>query len=177
MKPNTHSKTRKRKVSSSRLVSVAPKRTRFSLNSQNSSSGSDENEEEKTTSSRNLDDDDDDDEHSIEKESVIDTSEDTTEIKSITSEHQSRELEKELIPLEKIEIRPMELDDLNAVYRLGESIFDKDRMSNLYRTWDPYCVTELFNTDSEFCLVAEADEEIVGFSMGTTMSKVSLLVY
>lgn len=72
-----------------------------------------------------------------------------------------------------VKIREMEVDDLFHVWRLGESIFDREKMANLYRTWDPYCVTELFNTDSEFCLVAEVEdtEEIIGFSMGTTISK------
>jgi len=68
----------------------------------------------------------------------------------------------------------MEIDDLYKVWKLGESLFDEKRWPNLYRTWDCYSVTELFNTDSEFCLVAEEEDDgIIGFCMGTTIKKAS----
>lgn len=70
-----------------------------------------------------------------------------------------------------IRMRQMEIDDLAKVFHLGERLFEADRVPNLYRTWDEYEVVELFNGDPEFCLVAEIDDEIVGFALGTTVSK------
>ncbi len=70
-----------------------------------------------------------------------------------------------------IKIREMEIDDLPAVFHLGEHLFSAEKVPNLYRTWDEFEVVELFNGDSEFCLVAEVEEEIVGFALGTTVTK------
>ena len=42
---------------------------------------------------------------------------------------------------------------------------------SLYRTWDEYEITTLFNSDSELCLVAETGDNIVGFALGTTVEK------
>ncbi len=71
-----------------------------------------------------------------------------------------------------VEIREMEIDDLPEVFHLGERVFTSD-VPNLYRTWDEYEVTGMFNTDPELCLVAEerAAGRVVGFAMGTTVSK------
>ncbi|MEJ2429553.1 MAG: GNAT family N-acetyltransferase [Deltaproteobacteria bacterium] len=68
-------------------------------------------------------------------------------------------------------IRQMEIDDLADVFHLGEKIFTAREVPNLYRTWDEYEVISLFQSDSEFCLVAEIDEKIVGFVLGTTIEK------
>ena len=68
-------------------------------------------------------------------------------------------------------IREMDIDDVAQVFHLGERLFEADRMPNLYRTWDEFEVIELFNGDTENCQVAEAGEEIVGFTLGTTVSK------
>jgi ribosomal protein S18 acetylase RimI-like enzyme len=70
-----------------------------------------------------------------------------------------------------VRIREMEIDDLAKVFHLGEQLFEVRRAPNLYRTWDGYEVTELFNSDSEFCIVAEADNVIIGFALGTTITK------
>ncbi len=70
-----------------------------------------------------------------------------------------------------ITIRPMEIDDLATVFHLGEKLFTAREAPNLYRTWDEYEVLSLFQGDSEFCMVAEADDEIVGFALGTTVTK------
>ncbi len=70
-----------------------------------------------------------------------------------------------------VDIRPMEIDDLSVVYRLGESLFTSDEYPILYRTWDPYEVTGLFTSDPEFCLVAEVDDHVVGFILATTIVK------
>jgi ribosomal protein S18 acetylase RimI-like enzyme len=71
----------------------------------------------------------------------------------------------------KITIREMELDDLAPVYHLGEKLFTAREVPNLFRTWDEYELVELFNSDSEFCLVAESEEKIIGFALGTTIEK------
>jgi len=72
---------------------------------------------------------------------------------------------------QNIKVREMEIDDLAKVFHLGEKLFKAQEVPNLYRTWDEYEVTELFNSDSEFCFVAELDEEIIGFALGTTITK------
>jgi len=71
----------------------------------------------------------------------------------------------------KVKIREMIIDDLAAVYHLGEELFTSEEFPILYRTWDRYEVTSYFNLDSYYCLVAEVDKEIVGFVIGTTIEK------
>ena len=71
----------------------------------------------------------------------------------------------------ELEIREMEIDDLPAVFHLGEQIFTSETVPTLYRTWDEFEVTSLFNADPEFCLVAEVDDATVGFILGTTVTK------
>jgi ribosomal protein S18 acetylase RimI-like enzyme len=69
-------------------------------------------------------------------------------------------------------IREMEIDDLSAVYHLGEKLFTSEEFPILYRTWDPYEVTYYFSTDPEYCLVAETeDERIVGFVLANMIEK------
>lgn len=68
-------------------------------------------------------------------------------------------------------VRQMEIDDLGEVFHLGEKLFTAREVPNLYRTWDEYEVVSLFQSDPEFCLVAESDEEIVGFILGATIEK------
>ncbi len=70
-----------------------------------------------------------------------------------------------------VTVREMELDDLAIVFHLGEQLFKADVVPNLYRTWDEYEVVSFFMSDPEFCLVAEAGDDIVGFALGTTISK------
>jgi ribosomal protein S18 acetylase RimI-like enzyme len=70
-----------------------------------------------------------------------------------------------------LDIREMELDDLPAVYALGEALFTADRYTSLYRTWDEYELAELFASDADNCLVAERDGRIVGFILGTVIDK------
>jgi ribosomal protein S18 acetylase RimI-like enzyme len=70
-----------------------------------------------------------------------------------------------------ITIREMEIDDVASVYHLGEELFTSEELPILYRTWDPYEVTDYFSSDSDFCLVAEAQGQIVGFILGTTIEK------
>jgi len=70
-----------------------------------------------------------------------------------------------------VEIREMEIDDLAPVFHLGERLFTSKKVPTLYRTWDEYEVTNIFQTESEFCLVAEVDDKTVGFALGTTITK------
>jgi ribosomal protein S18 acetylase RimI-like enzyme len=71
----------------------------------------------------------------------------------------------------EVEISEMEVDDIAPVFHLGEQIFTSDTVPTLYRTWDEFEVTSLFNEDPEFSLVAKADDKIVGFILGTTVTK------
>lgn len=68
-------------------------------------------------------------------------------------------------------IRVMSIDDLAAVFHLGEQLFTSEYSSSMYRTWDEYEITTLFNSDSELCIVAELEDEVVGFALGTTVEK------
>ncbi|MEW5722200.1 MAG: GNAT family N-acetyltransferase [Thermodesulfobacteriota bacterium] len=70
-----------------------------------------------------------------------------------------------------VTIREMEIDDLAAVFHLGEKLFTARQVPNLYRTWDEHEIVQLFDTDREFCLVAEAEDRLVGFALGTTVEK------
>jgi ribosomal protein S18 acetylase RimI-like enzyme len=65
----------------------------------------------------------------------------------------------------------MEIDDLAHVFHLGERLFTSKTVPTLYRTWDEYEVTGIFQDDPEFCLVAEVDDQTVGFALGTTITK------
>jgi len=67
--------------------------------------------------------------------------------------------------------RPMTIDDFSDVFHIGETIFTAEYSPSLYRTWDEYEITTLFNSDSELCLVAERGDVIVGFALGTTVEK------
>jgi ribosomal protein S18 acetylase RimI-like enzyme len=72
---------------------------------------------------------------------------------------------------ERLIIREMTIDDFSEVFHIGEEVFTAEFSPSLYRTWDEYEVTTLFNSDSELCLVAEAGDAIVGFALGTTVEK------
>ncbi len=71
-------------------------------------------------------------------------------------------------------VRQMVIDDLAAVFHLGEKLFTARDVPNLFRTWDDYEVINFFQNDSEYCLVAETDDSedgIIGFVLGTTVTK------
>jgi ribosomal protein S18 acetylase RimI-like enzyme len=72
---------------------------------------------------------------------------------------------------EHLRIREMTIDDFPVVFHIGEEVFTADYSQSLYRTWDEYEITTLFNSDSELCLVAEAGDKILGFALGTTVTK------
>ncbi len=71
----------------------------------------------------------------------------------------------------EIDIRQATIDDLADIFHLGEKVFTSQEVSNLYRTWDEYEVTHLFNTEPEFLLVAESDGRMIGFIMGSIIEK------
>ena len=68
-------------------------------------------------------------------------------------------------------IREMTIDDFSEVFHIGEEVFTVEYSQSLYRTWDEFEITTLFNSDTELCLVAEMGERIVGFALGTTVKK------
>lgn len=70
-----------------------------------------------------------------------------------------------------IQIRIATIDDLAPVFHLGERLFTSREYSNLYRTWDEYEVTGQFNLEPNNFFVAEADEKIVGFAIGSVIEK------
>jgi ribosomal protein S18 acetylase RimI-like enzyme len=70
-------------------------------------------------------------------------------------------------------IRDMGVDDIAPVYHLGESLFTSDLYPYLYRIWDEWEVIGLYNTDAEFCMVADVDGQLAGFVLGTIISKAS----
>lgn len=72
-----------------------------------------------------------------------------------------------------IEIREMNIDDIAPVFHLGERLFTSDLYPFLYRTWDEWEVIGQYNTDPEYCLVAEAGDEVAGFILGTIINKAS----
>lgn len=70
-----------------------------------------------------------------------------------------------------VKIREMTIDDVADVFHLGERLFDAEKAPNAYRTWDQYEIIGLFNSDTEYCLVAEYEDQIIGFALGTTITK------
>ncbi|MBW4465910.1 MAG: GNAT family N-acetyltransferase [Pegethrix bostrychoides GSE-TBD4-15B] len=75
------------------------------------------------------------------------------------------------LPQPDFEIREMGIDDLSPVYHLGERLFTSEQYPSLYRTWEEWEVIGLYNTDPEYCLVAEADKQVAGFVLGTMIDK------
>lgn len=75
------------------------------------------------------------------------------------------------IPNSNVYIRDMELEDLPAVFSLGERLFTAEKWPNLHRTWDEYEIVGLFASDGDFCLVAEVDDKFAGFILGTFIAK------
>jgi len=71
----------------------------------------------------------------------------------------------------ELRIRTATIDDLPAIFHLGERLFTARDHANLYRSWDEYEVTNLFTVETDRMIVAEADGEIVGFAMGSVFEK------
>jgi len=78
---------------------------------------------------------------------------------------------KRVKPLPAVEIREMELRDVPVVFELGEKLFTAEEWPTLYRSWDDHELAQLFSSDAETCLVAEADGKIIGFALGRVTEK------
>ncbi len=72
---------------------------------------------------------------------------------------------------DKINVRLAKIDDLPAIFHLGEKVFTRKELSNLYRSWDEFEVTSLFNLQPEHVLVAEMEGKVIGFSIGSLVRK------
>ena len=72
---------------------------------------------------------------------------------------------------ETARVRQMIIDDLPEVFHIGEALFTAEYSQSMYRTWDEYEITTLFNSDNELCIVAELEDRILGFALGTTVKK------
>lgn len=70
-----------------------------------------------------------------------------------------------------IHIREMIVEDIPKIFLLGERLFTAEDVPTLHRTWDEYEVVSLFQSETEHCLVAECDERVVGFALGTVIDK------
>ena len=69
-------------------------------------------------------------------------------------------------------IRPMTIDDIPPIYHLGETLFTARIAPNAHRTWDEYEVVGFYQTDAEFCFVAEDENAtVIGFALGTVIEK------
>jgi ribosomal protein S18 acetylase RimI-like enzyme len=73
----------------------------------------------------------------------------------------------------QVYVRDLEIDDLAPVYHLGEELFTSNSYPYLYRTWDEWEVIGLYNTDPEYCLVAQVEGQLAGFVLGTVITKAS----
>jgi ribosomal protein S18 acetylase RimI-like enzyme len=89
----------------------------------------------------------------------------------MTSEQDALPEEAQKNRRQMIKIREMTIDDLAEVFHLGEELFSARHSPNTYRSWDEYEVADLFYSDTEFCLVAECEGRVIGFALGTTVSK------
>ena len=74
---------------------------------------------------------------------------------------------------EAVYVRDLGIDDIAPVYHLGEDLFTSDLYPYLYRTWDEWEVIGLYNTDPDYCLVAEIEGQLAGFILGTIITKAS----
>lgn len=70
-----------------------------------------------------------------------------------------------------IQIRQAEIDDLAAIFHLGEDVFTSQSFSNLYRTWDEYEVVGMFTSEPEYLYVADLDGRVIGFVIGSIIKK------
>ncbi len=70
-----------------------------------------------------------------------------------------------------ITIREMEIDDVPSVYHLGEELFTSEELPILYRTWDPYEVTDYFTSDPDYCFVADVAGRVAGFILASIIEK------
>lgn len=65
----------------------------------------------------------------------------------------------------------MKLNDIPEIFALGHKLFTAEKLPTLYRSWDEHELVQLFASDEETCLVAEAEDRIIGFALGRIMEK------
>lgn len=70
-----------------------------------------------------------------------------------------------------VTLREMTLEDIPAVFALGQKLFTPEKLPTLYRAWDEDALVQLYTTDRDTCLVADADGQVVGFALGQIMEK------
>jgi ribosomal protein S18 acetylase RimI-like enzyme len=70
-----------------------------------------------------------------------------------------------------VSVHPMKLNDIPEIFTLGQRLFTAEKFPTLYRCWDEHELVQLFATDEDTCLVAEAEDRIVGFALGRIMEK------
>lgn len=75
------------------------------------------------------------------------------------------------VPQIEISVREMHLTDCAPVYHLGEQIFTASKAQSHYRSWDEYVVIEFYNSNAEYCLVAETNNKVIGFALGCVIEK------
>ena len=61
-------------------------------------------------------------------------------------------------------VRPMTLDDLPHVYRLGTECYDLE--DKPYNYWSVREVADHFEGSPDLCFVGDSDGEVVGFALG-----------
>ena len=76
---------------------------------------------------------------------------------------------------EDVVIRDMALKDVANCYKMGETLFNFN--SSLSRTFDRFVVIEGYSSDGDFCLVAEVEGKLVGFTLGNTITKDVVMGY
>jgi ribosomal protein S18 acetylase RimI-like enzyme len=70
-----------------------------------------------------------------------------------------------------VTIRTMRIEHIAPVFQLGERLFTLSEAPNLYRTWDEYEVIDIYRNDPTSCFVAEMEDRVVGFLLGTIIDK------
>lgn len=66
-------------------------------------------------------------------------------------------------------IRELQLADVPMVVELGQQAFNDRTLPLLHRTWGETEVLNNYTSDPEFCLVAESNGKVIGFTLGSFM--------
>jgi ribosomal protein S18 acetylase RimI-like enzyme len=75
------------------------------------------------------------------------------------------------VALPSVTTRGLALEDIPAVFALGQKLFTPEKLPTLYRAWDEDELLQLYTSERETCLVAETGGRIVGFALGRIMEK------
>ena len=70
-----------------------------------------------------------------------------------------------------VSIRVMELKDIEPVFALGNKLFTAEKWPTLYRSWDEYELVDLYESQGDYSLVAESNDKVIGFALGSMMKK------